>query len=110
MSKIRQVNIRLDEELYQLVRLKCHRNFGIGIAPLIKMFLKAFITQKGVGFYVGDDDLCYLIHRWLSKKKMEQGLGKNNARFPTPRLKDLYSLNDVSEERRRICQKALHML
>lgn len=110
MSNKRQLNIKLDEDLYQLVKLKCNRNLGIGIAPLIQIFLRAFITQKGVGFYVGDDDLCYLIDRWLGKKKLEQGRNKNSAPLSGPRLRDLYELNDTPQERRRICQAALRML
>lgn len=110
MSKLKQINIRLDEELYQMVKLKCSRNLGIGISPLIKIFLRAFVTQKGVGFYVGDEDLCTLFDKWLRKKKLEQYRGKKCAPLSGPRLKDLYDLNDTPNERRRICQKALRML
>ena len=99
---MKQINIKVDEELYKIVKLKCRRNLGIGIAPLIQIFLRAFVTQKGVGFYVGDDDLCDLFYRWLGKKKAEQGRSKNNAPLPGPRLKDLYDLNDTPNERRRI--------
>ena len=106
---MKQINIRIDEDLYKLVKLKCSRNLGIGISPLIKIFLKAFVTQKGVGFYVGDDDLCYLIHRWLGKKKAEQGR-KGCAPLSGPRLKELYELNDTPNERRRINQKSQRML
>lgn len=109
MPKKRQLNIKLDEDLYRMVKLKCNRNLGIGVAPLIQIFLRAFITQKGIGFYVGDDDLCHLIYRWLEKKKLEQGR-KGCAPLSGPRLKDLYELNDTPNERRRICQEALRML
>lgn len=110
MPKMRQINIRLDEELYKMVKLKCKRNFGIGISPLIKMFLRAFITQKGVGFYVGDDDICHLFYQWLGKKKLERNRSKKSAPLSGPRLKDLYDLNDTPNERRRICQSRLTML
>ncbi|MBN2306795.1 hypothetical protein JXD20_02320 [Candidatus Peregrinibacteria bacterium] len=110
MKKMKQINIRINEDLYQMVKFKCNQKFGISISPLIKIFLTAFVTQKGVGFYVGDDDLCHLIYRWLNKKKAEQGRSKNSIRMPGPRLKDLYDLNNTPDERRRICQKALRML
>ena len=92
MSKKRQLNIRLDEELYQRVKYKCKNHLGISIAPLIKIFLKSFATQKGVGFYVGDDDLCNLFGRWISKKQWEKGR-KGCAPMPGPRLKDLFELS-----------------
>lgn len=87
----KQINIRLNEDLYELVKYKCNEQFGIGISPLIKVFLKAFVTQNGVGFYVGDNDICKLFHRWLSKKKLERGRD-GCAPLPGPRLKDLYEL------------------
>ena len=92
MSKKRQINIQLPEELYLQVKQKCKNHYDIGISPLIKMFLRAFVTQKGVGFYVGDDDLCGLFGSWLSKKQSEQGR-KGCAPMPGPRLKDLYDLS-----------------
>ena len=102
MSKKRQINIQLDDELYQQVRHKCKNRFGIGISPLIKIFLKSFVTQRGVGFYVGDEDLCELFARWLSKKQWEKGLPKNAFRFPQPRLKDLYELSPRQSRRTMI--------
>ncbi len=92
MSKKRQINIQLDEELYQMVKYKCKHRLGIGMSPLIKLFLRSFVTQKGVGFYVGDDDLCDLFGRWLGKKSMEQGR-EGCAPLPGPRLKDIYALS-----------------
>ena len=92
MPKKRQLNIRLNEELYQQVKAKCKNHFDIGITPLIKIFLKSFVTQKGVGFYVGDDDLCNLFGLWLGKKQMEMGR-KGCAPMPGPRLKDLFQLS-----------------
>lgn len=91
MSKQKQVSIRMDYELYERAKHKCKTHFGIGLSPLIKIFLKSFVTQKGVGFYVGDDDLCKMFTRWLRKKTMEQGR-KGCASLPGPRLKDLYEL------------------
>lgn len=89
-----QLNIRLDKELYEMAKHKCKSRFGIGLAPLIKIFLRSFVSQQGVGFYVGDDDLCKLYSRWLSKKTMEIGR-KGCAPLPGPKLKDLFQLNVV---------------
>ncbi|OGC82903.1 MAG: hypothetical protein A2788_02305 [Candidatus Abawacabacteria bacterium RIFCSPHIGHO2_01_FULL_46_8] len=85
------MSIRLDDELYRWAKEKCKAQFGIGLSPLLKMFLRAFVTQRGVGFYVGDDDLCKLFNSWLVKKKMEKGR-KGCFPIPGPRLKDLYEL------------------
>ena len=98
MAKQKQFIIRMDEELYEKVKYKCKVHFGIGITPLIKIFLTSFITQKGVGFYVGDNDLCQLFNQWLSKKYMEIGR-KGLTPLPGPRLKDLYELNPVPRSR-----------
>lgn len=87
-----QLTIRLDSELYGLAKKKCKDRFGIGLSPLIKVFLKSFVTQGGVGFYVGDDDLCKMFNNWLVKKSWEQK-AKGRLALPGPRLKDLYSLN-----------------
>jgi len=87
----KQMLIVLDEELYKAAKYKCKDKFGIGLTPLIKIFLKSFVTQKGVGFYVGDDDIRDLFSSWLSKKKLEKGR-EGCAPLPGPRLKDLYDL------------------
>ncbi|HLG25912.1 MAG TPA: hypothetical protein VI588_03975 [Candidatus Gracilibacteria bacterium] len=84
----------MDDKLYQMAKAKCKDEFGIGLAPLIKIFLKSFVTQQGVGFYVGNDDLCKLFARWLSKKKLER-YRKGSAPLPGPRLKDLYDLKSL---------------
>lgn len=101
MSKKRQINIELDEELYQQVKYKCKHYFGVGISPLIKIFLRSFVTQKGVGFYVGDDDLCHLFARWLSKKRIEKGREGCAPLYGGPRLKDIYDLNSRRIESNR---------
>ena len=91
MPKQRQLTIRLDPKLYLMAKSKCKNQFGIGLSPLIKIFLKSFVTQKGVGFYVGDDDLCELFSDWLRKKRMEKDR-KGCAPLLGPRLRDLYDL------------------
>jgi hypothetical protein len=92
-----QITIRVDQELYDLVKEKCKDTLGIGISPLIKVFLKSFVTQRGVGFYVGDEDFCHLFNRWLGKKEMER-YRKGCAPLPGPRLKDLYDLSKITSQ------------
>lgn len=92
MPKQKQLTIRMDDELYQMAKYKCKKQFGIGLSPIIKVFLKSFITQRGIGFYIGDDDLCNLFGRWLSRKRGEIGR-EGCARLPGPNLKDLYELS-----------------
>ena len=91
MKREHQLNLRLDTELYRLAKAKCKDQFGIGIAPLIKIFLRTFVTQRGIGFFVGDMDLKNILSRWLTKKMMEQGR-KGCSPLPGPRLRDLYDL------------------
>jgi len=90
-TNMRQLTVQMDSRLYLAARDKCKSELGIGLSPLIKMFLKAFVTQRGVGFWVGDDDLCRLFSRWLSKKRMEIAR-KGCAPLPGPRLRDIYEL------------------
>ena len=92
MARQRQITIRVDEELYQAVKLKCKKQWGMGMSPLIKVFLKSFVTQAGVGFYVGGQDLSHLFNRWLMKKVWQKG-GRDTTVFKRPRLKDLYELH-----------------
>jgi len=58
MPKQKQLTVRMNADLYEMAREKCDIQFGIGLSPLIKVFLKAFVSQKGAGFYIGDNDLC----------------------------------------------------
>jgi len=92
MAKNVQLTIRLEKELHDLVKYKCKKTLGIGITPLVKIFLRSFVTQRGIGFYVGDEDLCELVNKWFSKKALE-AVRKGCAPLPGPRLKDIYSLN-----------------
>lgn len=92
MKDQKQLTIRMDATLYEMAQEKCREQFGIGLSPLIKVFLKSFVSQRGVGFYVGDDDLCRLFSKWLIKKQMDKGK-KGGTHLPGPYLRDLYDLN-----------------
>ncbi len=94
MKEQRQLNIRVDAQLYDMAQRKCDDKFGIGLSSLIKVFLKSFVTQKGVGFYIGDDDLCDLFAKWLMKKRFEKGK-KGGSHDYGPYLKDLYDLGSA---------------
>ncbi len=96
MGKQKQLNIRINAELYEMAQYKCYLKFGIGLSPLIKVFLKSFVTQKGVGFYVGDDDLCQLFAKWLIKKRADKRK-VNGFHGYGPYLKDLYDLGNTKK-------------
>jgi len=83
------LTVKMDAKLYLMAKNKCKEQFGIGLSPLIKVFLRAFVTQKGVGFFVGDPDLSNLFKRWLNKKVMEKGR-RGCAPLAGPRLTDIY--------------------
>ncbi|QQR54375.1 hypothetical protein IPG41_04185 [Candidatus Peregrinibacteria bacterium] len=92
MPAKKQILIRLDPELYEYARFKCQNEWGIGLSPLIKVFLKAFVTQDGVGFWIGDQNLRRKFNDWLLKKALEKNRKGRHAPLPGPRLKDLYEL------------------
>lgn len=96
MKNQKQLTVRMDADLYTMAQDKCYSKFGIGLSPLIKVFLKSFITQKGVGFFVGDDDLCNLFAKWLMKKRSDKGK-KSGSHIYGPYLKDLYDLGNTKK-------------
>jgi hypothetical protein len=101
MEKLPQkkLTIVMNSDLYEMAQDKCYEQFGIGLSSLIKVFLKAFVSQSGVGFYIGDDDLCHLFSRWLAKQSWGKAEFRREWRkrrigtpFQGPRLKDIYNL------------------
>lgn len=94
-KKQRLLAIRINDDLYEFARRKCHAKFGIGLSSLIKIFLTSFVTQSGVGFYVGDDDLCDLFGKWLIHKKGDRG-PRNGFRGYRTYLKDMYDLSNFN--------------
>ena len=92
-QKQHQLNIRVNQQLYAMVKNKCEREFGIGIAPLIKIFLKTFVTQDGLGFFVGDVQLRKLINNWILKKSSEKSNnGKECSHLFGPKLREIYRI------------------
>ena len=93
MKKQRQLNIRINEDLYEAAKQKCEDQFGIPLSNLVKLFLRSFISQRGVGFYVGDDDLCKLFQKWFTKKSL-MNTRKGGQYYAGPYLKDLFKLDN----------------
>ena len=92
-SKYKQINIRLDAGLYETAKWKAAK-LGLPLGTLIRVFLKALCTQRGAGFYIGDQDLARLFNRWMDKKQFEKMHGGRVA-VTGPRLKDIFELSDL---------------
>ncbi|MBU1152052.1 hypothetical protein KJ632_04490 [Patescibacteria group bacterium] len=91
MKKQKQLTIRLNEDLYKMAMGKCNDHLGISLSALVKVFLRAFVSQKGVGFYIGDEDLSDLFRKWMMKKKLNKKI-PGSHHMAGPFLKDLYDL------------------
>ena len=92
MSKKKSFTVSLDAELYRMAKWKADK-LGFPLATLVRVFLKSFTTQSGVGFYVGDQDLVKLLNRWMSDRQFEKR-GGGSMRFGGPRLKDIFELKE----------------
>ena len=90
MAKRKTFNVSVDEELYKMAKWKADK-LGFPLATLVRVFLKSFITQKGVGFYVGDQDLVKLLNSWMRDRQFEKAGGGRMNVFG-PRLKDIFDL------------------
>ncbi len=95
MPKQIQFTIRMNSDLHKKAKTKCKNEFDMCLSTLIKLFLKSFISQKGVGFYIGDDEFYDLLDKWLQKKRFEKKMGVHYP-FLGPKLKDLF---DVDKKR-----------
>jgi len=93
MTKYKQISIRLDAALYETAKWKA-KKLGLPLGTLIRVFLKALCTQRGAGFYIGDQDLAQLFNRWMDKKQFEKMHGGRVAVIG-PRLKDIFELADL---------------
>ncbi len=90
MKKLKQINIRIDEDLYSIAKKKADK-LGMPLATLVRVFLKSFTTQAGVGFYVGDQDLAQLFNRWMSHRQLEKYRDGRITVNPS-RLRDIFEL------------------
>ena len=91
MVKYKQITIRLDPTLYETAKWKSDQ-LGMPLSTLIRVFLKALTSQRGAGFYVGDQDLAHLFNRWMDKRQFEKMRGGRVAVIG-PRLKDIFELS-----------------
>ena len=89
MQKEVQMAIRLTKELHQKATYKCKNEFHMCLGTLIKLFLKSFISQEGIGFQIGDEQFYKLFNKWLRKKEFEI---ERKTHYPGlgPTLKELY--------------------
>ncbi len=93
MAKYKQLTIRLDHEVHRNAKWKADK-LGLPLATLVRVFLKAFSTQRGAGFYIGDQDLAHLFNKWMDKRQFEKMRGGRVAVIG-PRLKDIFELSDL---------------
>ena len=93
MVKYVQLTIRLDHEVHRVAKWKADK-LGLPLATLVRVFLKAFCTQRGVGFFIGDQDLAHLFNKWMDKKQFEKMQGGRVAVIG-PRLKDIFELSEL---------------
>jgi len=91
MSKKITITVRLDEDLYKQAKFKSDKKLCMPLATLIRVFLKAFISQKGVGFFVGDQELTEVINKWVRKRDFERS---RNGRLSiiNNKLRDIFDL------------------
>lgn len=91
MKDQKQLTIRMNKNLYEAAMRKCDEQLSVSLSALVKIFLSAFVSQRGVGFYVGEQDLSDLFAKWLRKQKLRKSLA-NKYSYVGPYLKDLYDL------------------
>jgi antitoxin component of RelBE/YafQ-DinJ toxin-antitoxin module len=92
MPKKVTITIRLDEDLYKEAKQKADRVLYMPLATLIRVFLKVFISQEGIGFFVGDHNLKKLINNWIRHRNLERFRQRRDTVHPS-RLKDIFDLN-----------------
>ena len=91
MKKKKKLTIVLDEDLYDIVKYKADKQLCMPLATLVRVFLKSFATQKGVGFFVGDQDLKELINKWVRHRDFERARD-GRVTLNNVRLKDIFDL------------------
>lgn len=82
--------VTIDADLYGMAKWKADK-LGFPLATLVRVFLKSFTTQRGVGFYVGDQDLVKMLNSWMHDRQFEKA-GGGRMNVVGPRLKDIFEL------------------
>lgn len=65
-----KITIRIDATLNERAAQKIHGLFGIGLSTFVKIFLKSFVDQKNIGFYMGDHEFNEGMARPLRKRQV----------------------------------------
>jgi len=91
MSKKITITIRLDEDLYKQAKYKSDKKLCMPLATLVRVFLKAFVTQTGVGFFVGNNDLTDLINKWVRHRDFERSRD-GRLTIHNMKLRDIFNL------------------
>lgn len=92
MSKKVTITVRLDEDLYKQAKFKSDKRLCMPLATLLRVFLKAFVSQRGVGFFVGDHDLTELINKWVRHREFERSRNTRLNIYNSHKLKDIFDL------------------
>ncbi len=87
----KRLNFLIDAELYKQFKSKCNMKYNITMSALLKVFIKSFVTQDGVGFVIGDQNLRRKFNSWLLKREAQKWPNSDGT-FLDTRLKDLYDL------------------
>lgn len=85
----KKLTVQMDAKLYDKAMRKAKGEFGVPLSSIIKLYLHAFISQRGAGFLVADQEMAQRFDCYLNRKECERKYGKG-ARVPGPRLTKLY--------------------
>jgi hypothetical protein len=90
-DKKKKLTVVLDEDLYKQAKLKSDKKLCMPLATLVRVFLKAFVTQKGVGFFVGESELTELINKWVRHRDFERSRD-GRVTIHNNKLRDIFDL------------------
>lgn len=62
--------LSLDPELKKMAMAKSKVKLGIPFSSLLQLFTRAFVYEKNIGFYLGDDDFNGNMRRMIFAKRM----------------------------------------
>ena len=75
MSQTAIITIRIDEGLKEKAQQKADE-LGLGLGTLTKLFLKSFVDESQVKFYVGDEIFDEKLSIMLKSKQVKKALKK----------------------------------